>query len=191
MGTAALLLMASCSGYNNSEKTHEDSARIADSIAQVEAAKAAAERARLDSLRQDSIRRDSIRQDSIQKAFENQFLTPLEIVDKKDKEYPVKSPQDIKKILKAKGYKITNLNEDGFEWSAKKDGNNPITGAYYKQEIEVGCGARCAMTIEFTNKEEARKFYKKLEKYNSKYRLNETEYRKIWELEDNWIDVIV
>ena len=54
-GVAALLLMASCSGNGTTEKASDDSARIADSIAQVETAKAAAEQARLDSIRQDSI----------------------------------------------------------------------------------------------------------------------------------------
>ena len=54
-GAVALLLMASCSGNGTTEKANDDSARIADSIAQVEAAKAAAEQARVDSLRQDSI----------------------------------------------------------------------------------------------------------------------------------------
>ena len=52
-GATALLLMASCSGNGTNEKAKEDSARIADSIAQVENAKAAAEQARLDSIRQD------------------------------------------------------------------------------------------------------------------------------------------
>ena len=59
-GAAALLLLASCSGNGASEKAKEDSIRIADSIAQVEAAQAAAEQARLESMRQDSIRQDSI-----------------------------------------------------------------------------------------------------------------------------------
>lgn len=54
-GTAALLLMASCSANGTNEKAKEDSTRIADSIAQVEEAQAAAEQARLDSIRQDSI----------------------------------------------------------------------------------------------------------------------------------------
>lgn len=54
-GISALLSLASCSGNGASEKAREDSTRIADSIAQVEAAKAAVEQARLDSIRQDSI----------------------------------------------------------------------------------------------------------------------------------------
>ena len=37
LGAAALFLMTGCSGNGTSEKTREDSARIADSIAQVEA----------------------------------------------------------------------------------------------------------------------------------------------------------
>lgn len=49
-GVTAIILMASCSSNGISEKAHEDSARIADSIAQVEDAKAAAEQARLDSI---------------------------------------------------------------------------------------------------------------------------------------------
>lgn len=59
-GAVMMLLMASCSGNGTTKKASDDSARIADSIAQVEAAKAAAEQARLDSIRQDSIRQDSI-----------------------------------------------------------------------------------------------------------------------------------
>ena len=54
-GAAALFLVASCAGNGTSEKAKEDSAHVADSIAQVEAAKAAAEQARLDSIRRDSI----------------------------------------------------------------------------------------------------------------------------------------
>lgn len=50
-----LLLTASCVEKGTSDKAKEDSARIADSIAQVEDAKIAAEQARLDSIRKDSI----------------------------------------------------------------------------------------------------------------------------------------
>lgn len=50
LGAAALFLMASCSGSGSTKNTNEESTRIADSIAQVEA-----EQARLDSIRQDSI----------------------------------------------------------------------------------------------------------------------------------------
>ena len=49
------MLMSSCSGNGTSEKTNEDSARITDSIAQVEAKQASAEQVRPGSLRQDSI----------------------------------------------------------------------------------------------------------------------------------------
>lgn len=67
-GAAALILMASCSGNGtSSEKDTEDSTRIADSIAQVEAAKAAAEQARLDSIRQDSIKQDSVKNEELKK----------------------------------------------------------------------------------------------------------------------------
>lgn len=53
-GAVALFLMISCTGKGSSEKAKEDSARIADSIANVEAAKVA-EQARLDSVRRDSM----------------------------------------------------------------------------------------------------------------------------------------
>lgn len=55
LGGTVLLLMASCSGNGTSEKAQENAAHLADSIAQVEAAKAAAEQARQDSIRQDSL----------------------------------------------------------------------------------------------------------------------------------------
>ena len=55
-GAAALLLMASCSGNRTTEKASDDSARIADSIAQVETAKA--EQTRLDSIRTDSLKHE-------------------------------------------------------------------------------------------------------------------------------------
>lgn len=191
LGALVLFLMASCSDNNDSGKEIEEPNRITDSLEQVktlrqtkEVIQAAREQERLDSIRQDSIRRDSLQMD-----FVNQFITPIELVDKSNPEYYAKDSSEIKKILKAKGYKIKNF-DDGLGWSAKKDGKNPITGAYYKQEFEFGCGARCAMSIEFANKQDAKNFYKGLDKYNSVYQLNETEFRKIWEIEDNWIDVI-
>lgn len=56
LGSLALLLLSmSCSDGGRAQREREDSIRIADSIAQVEAAQAAAEQARLDSIRQDSI----------------------------------------------------------------------------------------------------------------------------------------
>lgn len=58
-GAATLLLISSCSGNSIKEKAKEDSIRIADSIAQVDASKAAAEQARLDSIRQDSIQKEA------------------------------------------------------------------------------------------------------------------------------------
>lgn len=69
-GMVALLLMASCSGKRAAEKAREDSIRIADSLAQIEAAKA--EEARLDSLRQDSIKRAELEALNI-----NLFVTPF------------------------------------------------------------------------------------------------------------------
>lgn len=74
LGAAALFLMASCSGNGPTEKTKEDSVRIADSIAQVEAAQAAAEQARLDSIRADSIKQAEA------DAFYNKLPDPKKIV---------------------------------------------------------------------------------------------------------------
>ena len=60
LGAIALFLMASCSGNGTSEEAKEDSVRIADSIAQVEAAQAAAEQARLDSIAKVSAQYDEL-----------------------------------------------------------------------------------------------------------------------------------
>ena len=94
-GTAALLLMASCSGTGTSEKTREDSTHIADSIAQVEAirqaeeaAQVAAEQAHLDSIRQDSIVQE-----------EKMKLGQLSFISHKG---------DWKKILPKFGFKLTS-----------------------------------------------------------------------------------
>ena len=56
-GAAALLLMASCSGNGTTEKANYDSTRIADSVAQVDTAKAKAE---VEKVSQDSIKQESI-----------------------------------------------------------------------------------------------------------------------------------
>ena len=75
----SLILMAGCSGNGASEKANEDSIRIADSIAKVEAAQAAAEQARLDSIRQDSI--NSI---EIEKQYSNALTLNLDKRKKKE-----------------------------------------------------------------------------------------------------------
>ena len=54
-GILSLILVTGCTRNGRSEKEIEDSMRIADSIAQIEAAKIAAEQAIQDSIRQDSI----------------------------------------------------------------------------------------------------------------------------------------
>lgn len=76
-GAVAVLLVVSCSGNGNSERSREDSASMADSIAQVEDAKAAAEQARLDSIHQDSLRADSI---ANAEAFYKKLPDPKKIV---------------------------------------------------------------------------------------------------------------
>ena len=85
-GISALLLLASCSGNGASEKAREDSTRIADSIAQVEAAKVAAEQARLDSIRADSIKQAEA------DAFYNKLPDPKKIV------WDVKAGNYLKKL---------------------------------------------------------------------------------------------
>ena len=56
-GAAAIMLMISCSGNGTTEKTNEDSANIADSVAQIDTAKVKAE---VEKAYQDSIQQDSI-----------------------------------------------------------------------------------------------------------------------------------
>lgn len=57
IGIIAVSLLWNCSGNGAADNAKEDSLRIADSIARVEAAKEAAAQARLDTIRQDSIKR--------------------------------------------------------------------------------------------------------------------------------------
>ena len=78
-GATAFLLMASCSGKGAFEKQDEDSTRIADSIAQVEATQVAAEQAR-----QDSIRQDSINSIEIDKQYSNALSLNLNKGKKKE-----------------------------------------------------------------------------------------------------------
>ena len=52
LGATALIFMTSCSGNGASEKAHEDTARITDSIAQVEEAMATEEQDHLESIHQ-------------------------------------------------------------------------------------------------------------------------------------------
>ena len=53
-GAFALFLMTSCTGNGTSEKINEDTARVTDSIAQIEATNAATEQAKQDSTPQNS-----------------------------------------------------------------------------------------------------------------------------------------
>ena len=80
LGATVLLLMAGCSGHGTAEKTKEDSTRIADSIAQVEAAN---EQARLDSLRQDSIAKveKAAQQAAQYDDLVNQFVSVVNNID--------------------------------------------------------------------------------------------------------------
>ena len=96
-GVTALFLMASCSGNGASEKAKEDSLRIADSIAQVEAAKA--EQARLDSIRQDSIAKAELEAFNI-----NLFVSPFKEEGFKGKGMELKTDKQISKALTNLGF---------------------------------------------------------------------------------------
>lgn len=89
--TVILLLTASCVEKGTSDKAKEDSARLADSIAQVEDAKIAAEQARL----------DSIRKDSINNAEADLFYNSLPNI----KKLPFREPSKITKYLHSLGFK--------------------------------------------------------------------------------------
>lgn len=91
-------IMPGCSG-RNAEKEREESAHIADSIANEEVAKVVAEQAHLDSLRADSI----------QKAEAESFYNSL---------------PDIKKLAVSDNKKVTNyLRSLGFQGSFKEKGS--------------------------------------------------------------------
>ena len=96
---AALFLMASCSGNGTTEKASDDSARIADSIAQVENAKAAAEQARLDSICQDSIQKAELEAFNI-----NLFVSPFKEEGFKGKGMELKTDKQISKALANLGF---------------------------------------------------------------------------------------
>lgn len=94
-GALAIFLIAGCSGKVDTEKARQDSIRMADSIARVEAA----EQARLDSIRQDSIKNAELEAFNI-----NLFVTPF-----KDEQFGVglmiNSDNQISKALTNLGFK--------------------------------------------------------------------------------------
>lgn len=86
LGVTAILLMASCSRKDTTEKANDDSIRIADSITQVEAIQAAVEQARLDSIRQDSIQKETEKAEfaEIQSLVKNFYQTSVIGCNKKN-----------------------------------------------------------------------------------------------------------
>lgn len=157
-GTVAVLLMASCAGNGNSEKAREDSIRIADSIAALEAAQAEAEaeQARLDSLRQDSITHEI-----------NMRLKPEVFRD-------FFNEKKMKKDLRALGF---NLIEEEYEHEEEWDGYYAI----YKRtlngrtiDIEYGYDTSNGGSIKFSDKNDLEQFKKDL--LNSGFKKDEYGY---------------
>lgn len=155
-GVATMLLFASCSGNGSSEKAKEDSARIADSIAKVEAAKEASEQARLDSLRQDSITQEI-----------NMRLKPEVFRD-------FFNEKKMKKDLSALGFKLLKEEYDHEEewdgyWAKYKRTMNGRT-----IEIEYGFDTSNSGSIKFSDKNDAEQFKKDL--LNSGFKKDEYGY---------------
>ena len=169
VGETALLLMASCVGNDSSEKAKEDSTRIADSIAQVdaarqaeEAAQAAAERVRLDSIRQDSIAKEEE-----MRINTNVFWTvgDVKTSDRNLKKYGFKKIKEIKTPIDPEMdfYEETTIYRRTFNGR--------------KVDYESSCGGCCVETMTFYDKADLDAFIEELEK--SGYKNNgKGEYRK-------------
>ncbi|MCH5236621.1 MAG: hypothetical protein J1E95_02340 [Muribaculaceae bacterium] len=99
LGAVALFLMASCAGNGSSEKAREDSARIADSIAQIEKTKAEAEQARQDSIRQDSIKKAELEAFNIKL-----FVSPFKEEGFSGRGMELKTDKQISKALANLGF---------------------------------------------------------------------------------------
>ena len=101
--------------------------------------------------------------------LEQQFILPSELVTKSKyiKDW-LSSNADILKYLKKKGFKITYNNFGDWE-TAYKEVVDLKTGKKYSMELYWCCGAKyCTVSIEFANKQDARKFYNKIKQYNNK-----------------------
>lgn len=112
----SLFLLAACGG-NKAEQARQDSIRVADSLAAVEAARQAAEQARLDSIRQDSIRQDSIAK--AEAAFMKAIPNPKDI----------NWAEDIGPLLKKRG----------FVGSTRRGGEYDYEGTYTLQQGPKTC----------------------------------------------------
>ena len=102
--------------------------------------------------------------------FEKQFILPSELVEKTNGKYWDAENEKILKILKQKGYKLSDENNwDDSEWTAYKEAYNPDSGNLYSMEITRVCGAHiCEIIIEFGTVKDAKEFYNKIKKYNNK-----------------------
>lgn len=149
-GIAAIMLMASCSGNGASEKAKEDSTRIADSIAQVEAEQAAAEQARLDSLRADSIKKAEA------DAFYNKLPDPKKIV------WNNKAGNYLKKL----GFSgTTHGDEDYAEGTYILTDGNKTCKVHFTTEFNIG-----ETEVTITGDDNAfKKFYKRASKMKATY----------------------
>lgn len=152
-GAAAVLLMASCSGNGSAEKTEktgEDSARISDSIAQVEAAQAASEKAHQDSLRADSIQKAEA------DAFYNKLPDPKKIV------WDVNAGKYLKKL----GFSGSSRgDEESAEGTYTLTDGDKTCKVHYTTEFNIG-----DTEVTITGDEEAlNKFYKRASKMKASY----------------------
>lgn len=169
-GTIALFLMASCSGNGASEKAKEDSARVADSIAQVEvtrqaeeAALTTAEQARLDSIRRDSIAKE--KEMRITPAVFWSIGGNVKTSDRNLKKYRFKKIKEIKTPIDPEN----DFYEETIIYRRTFNGR--------KVDYENSCGDCCVETMTFYDKADLDAFIEELEK--SGYKNNgKGEYRK-------------
>lgn len=168
-GAATIMLMASCAGNGVSEKTKEDSIRIADSIAQVEATRQAEEAAMAaEQARLDSIRRDSLAKEEEMRINPNVFWTiggTIQTSNRNLKKYRFKKIKKIKTPIDPEN----NFYEETIIYRRAFNGR--------KVDYENSCGDCCIETMTFYDKADLDAFIEELEK--SGYKNNgKGEYRK-------------
>ena len=141
-GTAALLLMASCSGNGTSEKTREDSTHITDSIAQVETARQAEEAAMTTA---EQVHLDSIRQDSINRIEKLNKFNLKPFIDKWEDGSYLKDFKEIKSFLTKEGFKIASKKKERIYYESDGEENYwmPDVYTFINSEIEIKVFSNC------------------------------------------------
>ena len=171
-GVVTLILMANCTGNSALEKAREDSARIADSIAQIEAIRQAEVAAQVAAVQ---ARMDSIRQDSIAKE-EKMRITPtvfwtiagdVMTSDKNLKKYGFKKIKEIKTPIDPE----MDFYEETIIYRRTFNGR--------KVDYENSCGDCCVETMTFYDKADLDAFIEELEKSGYK-NSGKGEYRKAY-----------